>query len=197
MEAVHRHGEKKRYNALSNHAKGSILNIGAWGSDQHKHLKKAHPTALSADLAKADIILDADKPFTKKQTKNKTFDTVIAAEIIEHLENPLQFIKSCKSLLKPHGRIILSAPNATSLQHILRPGWGTSNKKFTSPEGHHYHFHINTFTLPMLASLCELNGLKVTHQEYINAFWSNPLPFALAQLIPRLRGDCFIVAQRP
>ena len=39
------------------------------------------------------------------------FDTVIAGEIIEHLDNPIRFLAGCYHVLNPGGRIILSTPN--------------------------------------------------------------------------------------
>jgi SAM-dependent methyltransferase len=39
------------------------------------------------------------------------FDTILAGEIIEHLEYPIEFIANCFALLKPGGRLVLSTPN--------------------------------------------------------------------------------------
>ncbi len=44
----------------------------------------------------------------------KTYDFIFAVEIIEHLENPFQFIKQMKIHLKPGGIIFLSTPNVNS-----------------------------------------------------------------------------------
>lgn len=40
-----------------------------------------------------------------------TFDLIVANELIEHLKNPDNFIKTCIKLLKPKGSIILATPN--------------------------------------------------------------------------------------
>lgn len=42
---------------------------------------------------------------------NKRFDTVIAGEVIEHLDHPIQFLAGCYHILNPGGRIVLSTPN--------------------------------------------------------------------------------------
>jgi 2-polyprenyl-3-methyl-5-hydroxy-6-metoxy-1,4-benzoquinol methylase len=42
---------------------------------------------------------------------DKRFDTIIAGEIIEHLDDPIQFLTACYQILKPGGRLILSTPN--------------------------------------------------------------------------------------
>ena len=40
-----------------------------------------------------------------------TYDSVILTEVIEHVEDPLGFLKSLFKLLKPNGKIILTTPN--------------------------------------------------------------------------------------
>jgi 2-polyprenyl-3-methyl-5-hydroxy-6-metoxy-1,4-benzoquinol methylase len=45
---------------------------------------------------------------------NRSFDCVIASEIIEHLENPRHFLRQTRLLLKPTGFLILSTPNIES-----------------------------------------------------------------------------------
>lgn len=39
------------------------------------------------------------------------FDTVIAGEIIEHLEDPIQFLSGCYHILNSGGKLVLSTPN--------------------------------------------------------------------------------------
>jgi 2-polyprenyl-6-hydroxyphenyl methylase/3-demethylubiquinone-9 3-methyltransferase len=72
------------------------------------------------------------------------FDAVLALEIIEHVNDPAEFVKSCARLVKPEGIIIFSTLNRTAksfalgimaAEYILR--WvprGTHNwKKFVRP----------------------------------------------------------------
>jgi SAM-dependent methyltransferase len=39
------------------------------------------------------------------------YDTIIAGEIIEHLDNPQAFLSGCYSILNPGGKLIISTPN--------------------------------------------------------------------------------------
>ena len=43
------------------------------------------------------------------------FDAIVATEIIEHIENPRNFVRQCRSLLKPKGKLFLTTPNIDSL----------------------------------------------------------------------------------
>jgi 2-polyprenyl-3-methyl-5-hydroxy-6-metoxy-1,4-benzoquinol methylase len=47
------------------------------------------------------------------------FDVIVAAEVIEHLENPRALAREWFRLLRPHGTLILSTPNNESWRSIL------------------------------------------------------------------------------
>ena len=52
---------------------------------------------------------------------DETFDVVIFAEIIEHLQNdPCQVLREIKRVLKPRGTLILTTPNIGRLENITR-----------------------------------------------------------------------------
>jgi 2-polyprenyl-3-methyl-5-hydroxy-6-metoxy-1,4-benzoquinol methylase len=52
--------------------------------------------------------------------KNGSFNTIIAAEIVEHLMiSPTALFKKLNALLKPGGRIIVTTPNFSNLRNIL------------------------------------------------------------------------------
>jgi 2-polyprenyl-3-methyl-5-hydroxy-6-metoxy-1,4-benzoquinol methylase len=48
-----------------------------------------------------------------------TFDAVIAAEVIEHLENPRKVAREWFQILKPGGTLILSTPNNESIRSLM------------------------------------------------------------------------------
>lgn len=48
------------------------------------------------------------------------FDFVIATEIIEHLENPYSFIRSCLKNLKTDGRLYITSPNIENIYSMIR-----------------------------------------------------------------------------
>ncbi|MBD2032612.1 methyltransferase domain-containing protein [Phormidium sp. FACHB-322] len=51
--------------------------------------------------------------------ENETFDLILSAEVIEHLENPRALVREWLRLLKPGGLLIFSTPNNESWRSIL------------------------------------------------------------------------------
>lgn len=51
--------------------------------------------------------------------ESKIFDTIVSAEVIEHLENPRATVREWFRLLKPGGLLIFSTPNNESWRSIL------------------------------------------------------------------------------
>jgi SAM-dependent methyltransferase len=51
--------------------------------------------------------------------EGEKFDTIVAGELIEHLENPGLFLSGCRRRLAPQGRLILTTPNPFGVMDIL------------------------------------------------------------------------------
>jgi len=47
------------------------------------------------------------------KSTQKQYDVVVLTEVIEHIEKPIEFLKSASSLLKDGGKMIISTPNKT------------------------------------------------------------------------------------
>ncbi len=50
------------------------------------------------------------------------FDVVVAAEVIEHLENPRCMVRDLFRLCRPGGSVIVTTPNNESLRAVISPG---------------------------------------------------------------------------
>ncbi len=77
-------------------------------------------------------------------------DVIVAGELIEHLENPLLFVKSIKAIDRLKGKtLILSTPNATALHNCLI---GLLSREST------HHDHLCIFSFKTLYTLCSRSG---------------------------------------
>lgn len=171
-----------RFKHINKYVKGKeVLDIGAKEGYIHSLIEKSNPDKkiYSLDLEGSDFNANLNDGFSL----NKKFDTIIAGEILEHVDNPPRLIRDCVKHLKKGGRLILTTPNATGLQYLRNPSWCVTGK----------FGHIAAFTFPMLEHLFTDSGLKVFDKKYINAFWvHNPLQI-VGYLIKRLRTDLLIV----
>ncbi len=55
---------------------------------------------------------------------DETFDAVISSHVIEHLHDPVGFVRECRRVLKPGGQLVLATPNAQSFgRAMFGPSW--------------------------------------------------------------------------
>lgn len=179
--------DKLRLKYINRYLKGKeILDIGSSEGFIHKMLieKNKDKNFYTLDKKNSNYNINLDNP----QKINKKFDTLIAGEVIEHLESPIKFIHYCKSILNNKGRLILTTPNATGLQYLVNPSWCVYYKD--------YRGHTQAFTLEMLKRILEDAGFKIIYKNYINAFWiNNPLQY-ISWMIKRIRPDLIIAAEK-
>lgn len=97
----------------------------------------------------------------KKHFKTGSFDTVIAGEFIEHLENPVDFFKKCNYLLKKKGVLIFSTPTPYYYKTIIG--------NWIFPKGKLGGGHIQTFIPRILNNIADLTGFKMVTIERANS----------------------------
>ncbi len=109
--------------------------------------------------------------FEEFQTADK-FQTVIASCVLEHVENPAQFLSLLKSWLAPGGDLHIIVPNALSLHRRvgLKMGLIQHPLELSSQELEVGHRH--SFTLESFREKLELASLKV---NFIKGVFLKPL----------------------
>jgi len=130
-------------NELGDGQNKKLLNLGG-GSGQVSSIFNS----LGYDVYNIDLVLESENDHNLRLDLNKdklpfdnqTFDTVIAQEIIEHLENPWALLREIKRILKPDGKLIISTPNILSLRSRLKFLWSGYFPWFT-PDCFEYHVH--------------------------------------------------------
>ena len=82
-------------------------------------------------------------PLQSAPLPRASFDVITLWDVLEHVRNPIQFLKLCASLLKPTGYLFANVPNLDSVQsRLFRSRW-----PLLLPE------HLNYFT-PHSLRLC-------------------------------------------
>jgi len=108
------------------------------------------------DLDNADIIANLnDKLYPIDKEK---FDTIVAGEVIEHLNSPFNFLRECKRILKPDGRLIITTPNMTSITYVLGIVKNIDKK----------HYHCHAWNMDFFDALVDRAGFKIIHKELFN-----------------------------
>lgn len=65
-----------------------------------------------------DVIQYLHQDFLTFEAPNK-YDVIVMGEVLEHVENPLEFLKKCKALMTDSGKCYISTcANAAEVDHI-------------------------------------------------------------------------------
>lgn len=95
-----------------------ILEVGSGYGYLTYALNKSGYSAKGIDIS-SSAVKSAKKHFgdyyqnidVENYKSNTKYDLIIATELIEHLRDPVEFIRSCAKLLSPDGRILVTTPN--------------------------------------------------------------------------------------
>jgi SAM-dependent methyltransferase len=90
---------------------------------------------------------------------NRSFDTIISCETIEHVHNPRKSLEEIYRVLKPGGRFILTCPNYFNLFGI----WCLYRKIIGMPYTEGGQPYVNYIQLPVIYTKVKSLGFKIQH----------------------------------
>jgi SAM-dependent methyltransferase len=111
-----------------------------------------------------------------------TFDTILCWETMEHFNfNPVKFVRELHRILRPGGRVCITAPNKASWQSVAALFSGKGEKELINNyydfENYQingktgfYGFHWREYTFPELTHLFARAGFKVERAGSFNSF---------------------------
>jgi 2-polyprenyl-3-methyl-5-hydroxy-6-metoxy-1,4-benzoquinol methylase len=116
---------------LPAHVGGKLLEIGCGSGGKLAHLKKFGWDVEGVDFDSTAVEIARLRGLKirlgelEEQTYSENrFDAVVSSHVLEHVPEPIGFLKECYRLLKPGGQLVFTTPNAGSYGHqIFRSKW--------------------------------------------------------------------------
>ncbi len=162
----------------------SVLDCGVAG-DKDVSMESSHWVhRIIHDNAKSTLGIDYDKTAVEKLKRNgygcvygdcqnfnlhRKFDVIFAGELIEHLENPGQFLDCAKKHLNNGGLLIITTPNQFSMVRHIASCFGLLNEN---------REHVMVHNEKTITNLLERKGFKVKEVDY----FTNPSFYEIGRL---------------
>ena len=192
-----------------------VLELGAGGGAMSLRLADHGYAVTASDLFEDNFTprgaipfhaLDLNQPFAARVEGR--FDAVVALELVEHLENPHQFLRECRQLLAPGGWLLLSTPNIAnpmSQAMFLRHG----HHQWFSDDDYRAQGHITPLAPIVLRRAAAEAGLACEWEGSVSdpqrmhggrrnrrMRWLARLLAACSTLPPTLRGEVYVALFR-
>ncbi len=126
--------------------------------------------------------------------EENTFDFIVLSHVVEHLQNPVEFVKRIHKFLKPGGIFIMATPNVDSLLNII---YGICKQIKHKTKDSFYiiplvsPYHINGFNKKTARTLNETCKLEVLYNEAQSTLtWEETKHTYLIKLI-KIIGNLF------
>lgn len=149
-------------------SKGLLLEIGC-GTGEFLYAAYAsgwsvagvEPSLASCRYAREKYGLDINNGVWDKNVvaKNQKFDAVVFWHVLEHIKEPIRFLKEVSDILKPGGLIFFSVPNVKSFTNKIM---GINSPLFTEKD---HLFHYSVDNLRLLLSQTSLDVVKLFCRE--------------------------------
>ncbi|KAI0258711.1 3-demethylubiquinone-9 3-methyltransferase [Gloeopeniophorella convolvens] len=135
-----------------------VLDVGCGGGILSETLARSGANTLAIDASAENIgvasshasadpaLLNLTFRHTSAETlvkEQKRFDVVCSMEVIEHVDNPAAFLRSCAELVKPGGHLFLSTIARTSLSYLLTILAAEKILRLVEPGTHTHSKYVN------------------------------------------------------
>ncbi len=134
--------------------------------------KDMQSARLAGRYLKRVIAGDVEDPKTLAKLNPTKFDTIILADVLEHLRDPLMTLKMIKRYITPDGTALISVPNIAFLTVRLQLLLGRFDY---TDYGIMDRTHLTFFTKRTLLALIKQSGLKLVKLVGIGNFTQLPL----------------------
>ncbi len=140
-----------RIDFLLNPLHGKVLDVGYVSGTLHERvlerLDKKQVFGLDTETKKENALYKRGSA-ERMPYPAKSFDSILAGELIEHLNHPEQFVAESARVLKKGGLLCLSTPNRNSWVNRLT-------------KSYHTPVHLHLFDRKELTQLLRENGFEI------------------------------------
>ena len=180
---TNRHREHLRLRRIAKLVDGGKIVVDVGCAHAPNYLLSAH-TVIGIDIEEMQLPTNYSGSFVGtlddfiSSYGRARVDALVAGEILEHLHDPLSFLKSCYEALRPGGKLVLSTPNPNSpIERILT--------LFLSRRFYYTWEHVFLFPQRWLIRLLELTGFDQVRLH------SGGFPVPGLGLVPFPRPWCY------
>ncbi len=191
-----------------------VLDVGCGGGGLARLLRDhngcdvvgVEPDPRRAALARERGLEVIEAPFGPGfHAPGAPFDAVCFLDVLEHVVDPREALRSAAALLGPDGRIVASVPNVAHWQLRLRLLRGRFDY---TPTGLMDYTHLRWFTRASLARLLASADLALVHEAHAVGAWLDayrrlparargPLLRRLVRRLPGLFASQIVVSAAP
>lgn len=150
--------------------RGRILDAGAGSGDISRKLRDAGYEVTAVDIRPPPFqedgiswrTADLNEPLP---FQDQTFDAVLCANVIEHLENPTLFVRETYRVLKERGMLLVTTPNLLNLKSRMANLLLGLNEFYAVPNNEVGNYrggqHIHLTNYYELRTLLHRNGFRI------------------------------------
>lgn len=118
----------------------------------------------AAPFARAMWVADLDEIELADRFEAGEYDSIVAADVLEHLKNPWRVLEMCRPLLKPGGQLLLSIPNVGHVGLVAELLDGRFDYR---REGLLDRTHLRFFTRHTIEEMLHRTGFRVDAQDAV------------------------------
>lgn len=173
----------------------AVLNVGAAGGVLnylpnnrenwlHHRIANVASEIIGVDIDEQGIVhasqygVEILKSNCETMSLGRLFDLIVLSDVIEHLESPVTGVRNLMRHLSKSGRLLITTPNPTSFNFILR---ALSGQKFNV-----YYDHVTCFMPEHIQSICDRDGHNVEGYLFFDHFDRRNLMLRLKSTAARL-----------
>jgi 2-polyprenyl-3-methyl-5-hydroxy-6-metoxy-1,4-benzoquinol methylase len=160
---------------------GKVLEIGCGNGNLLNHLailgwqvQGVEPDSKAAEIAICRNLPVMCGELSEQSFAPQSFDAIIMSHVIEHIDDPIRLLQTCRQILKPGGRLVMLTPNLNALGHR----WFGRDWLHLDPPR-----HLNLFAQESMTAACKMAGFLNTSCKttFRDANWTLGGSLALAR----------------